>query len=316
MLVFLVKRKRFLISALFLITLFTGSILNTILNDGQIRQVKFHSDEKGNIVDHPPYAPFTEYLFGSDVFGYDLGQMMVEGAKWTIGITLTIVILRLLCSIVLAAFIYSVNNRFYNGIKTLFEPISVVPQTIIAYFILFSVLWMPSDGFHTPFRLRASFQVFILVAIAIPNLTIHISSEMRQVEREDFIEVSRTLGSSKPYIFFKHIIPHVYEKWIILFGQQFIQVLQLLAHLGFMQLFFGGTHYGDPDQDMPPRTISYEWSGVIGGDISYLYSPQPWIVLVPIGFFIVTAICVALMNQSLQVYFEHKTLVRLKKNAQ
>ncbi|MEH7303398.1 hypothetical protein [Neobacillus drentensis] len=135
---------------------------------------------------------------------------------------------------------------------------------------------------------------------------------MRHVEKEDFIEVSRTLGSSKRYIFFKHIIPHVYEKWIISFGQQFIQTLQLLAHLGFMKLFFGGTHY--PDDDTPPRTISYEWSGVIGGDISYLYSLQPWIVLVPIGFFIVTAISVALINQSVKAYFENKTMVRLKKD--
>ncbi|MEO2078293.1 MAG: ABC transporter permease subunit [Bacillus sp. (in: firmicutes)] len=309
--VFLLKRKRFLISFIFLVALFTGSILNTLLNDGQIRQVKFHSDEKGNIVDTPPYAPFTQYVFGSDRYGYDLGHLMVEGAKWTIGITITIVIFRMVCSIVFASFIYSANNRIYNVIKTIFEPFSVVPQTIIAYFILFSVLWMPLDGFHTPFWLRASFQVFILVSIAIPNLTIHISSEMRHVEKEDFIVVSRTLGSSKRNIFFKHIIPHVYEKWIILFGQQFIQVLQLLAHLGFMKLFFGGTHY--PDDDTPPRTISYEWSGVIGGDISYLYSQQPWIVLVPIGFFIVTAISVALINQSIHGYFEHKTMVRLNK---
>ncbi|MGG3563355.1 ABC transporter permease subunit [Neobacillus rhizosphaerae] len=311
MLVFLLKRKRFIFSALFLIILFTGSILNSVFNDGQIRQVRFHADEKGNIVDRPPYAPFTEYVFGSDPFGYDLGHMMVEGAKWTIGITITIVILRMLLSIILASFIYSLNNRIYNGLKTIFEPFSVVPQTIIAYFILFSVLWMPLDGFHTPFWLRASFQVFIIVALAIPSLTIHISGEMRHVEKEDFIEVSKTLGSSKRYIFFKHIIPHVYEKWIISFGQQFIQTLQLLAHLGFMKLFFGGTHY--PDDDTPPRTISYEWSGVIGGDISYLYSLQPWIVLVPIGFFIVTAISVALINQSVKAYFKNKTMIRLNK---
>jgi peptide/nickel transport system permease protein len=312
MLVFLLKRKRFLFSAIFLIVLFTGSILNTLLNDGQIRQIRFHADEKGNIVNRPPYAPFTEYVLGSDPFGYDLVHMMVEGAKWTIGITIAIVILRMFFSIIVASFIYPLNNRIYNCIKTIFEPFSVVPQTIIAYFILFSVLWMPLDGFHTPFWLRASFQVFILVALAIPSLTIHISGEMRHVEKEDFIEVSRTLGSSKRYIFFKHIIPHVYEKWIISFGQQFIQTLQLLAHLGFMKLFFGGTHY--PDDDTPPRTISYEWSGVIGGDISYLYSQQPWIILVPIGFFIVTAISVALINQSVKAYFENKTMVRLKKD--
>ncbi|MBV7509407.1 ABC transporter permease subunit [Bacillus sp. sid0103] len=235
---------------------------------------------------------------------------MIEGAKWTIGITIIIAICRLLFSIVLGSFIYSLNKRIYNGMKTLFEPFSVVPQTIIAYFILYSVLWMPLEGFHTPFWKRALFETFILVMIAIPNLSLHVGNEMRLIEKESFIEASRTLGAGKTRIFFKHIVPHVYEKWILLFGQQFIQSLQLLAHLGFMKLFFGGTHYGD--QDTPPRTISYEWSGVIGSDISYLYT-QSWIVLVPIGFFIITAICVALINSSLSAFFKSKAINQTRK---
>lgn len=58
-------------------------------------------------------------------------------------------------------FIVPGNNRIYNNIKTLFEPFSVVPETIIAYFILCSVLWMPLDGFHTLFWKRACFETFI-----------------------------------------------------------------------------------------------------------------------------------------------------------
>ncbi|WP_349632591.1 ABC transporter permease subunit [Neobacillus sp. SuZ13] len=133
--------------------------------------------------------------------------------------------------------IYSCNHRIYNSIKTLFEQFSVVPQTIIAYFILYSVLWMPLDVFHTPFWKRALFETFILVMIAIPNLSLQVANEMRLIEKESFIEASRTLGAGKTRIFFKHIVPHVCEKSILLFGQQFIQCLQLLAHLGFMKLF-------------------------------------------------------------------------------
>ncbi|WP_413298815.1 ABC transporter permease subunit [Bacillus sp. 1P10SD] len=314
MLVFLLKRKRFLFSALFLIVLFTGSIIHTVFNDGEISQVKFHTDKKGNIIDSPPYPPLTEFFFGSERYGYDLGQIVLEGAKWTIGVTFIVVIFRMVISIFLSSFIYSLNNRMYNGLKTIFEPFSVVPQTIIAYFILYSVLWMPIDGFPQPFWQRAIFETFILVIIAIPNLTIHLSSEMRLVKQETFIEASKILGSSKLYIFFKHIIPHVYEKWILLFGQQFIQTLQLLAHLGFMKLFFGGTFvpYGGPIEE-PPHSVSYEWSGLVGGNISYLYNDQ-WIVLVPIVFFITTAICVALVNDSFKDYFQNKNVIQLKKN--
>ncbi|MCH6266929.1 MULTISPECIES: ABC transporter permease subunit [Neobacillus] len=305
MILFLLKRKRFVFGVLFLVTLLTWSIVNTVLHDGEIRQVRFFYDDKGNLIDAPPYPPFTVFLLGSDKFGYDLGQMMIEGAKYTIGITLIVAILRLLLSLVASSLIYSVRPRLFGFLKSLFEPFSVVPQTIIVYFILFSVLWMPIDGFQTPFWKRALFETVILIIIAIPNLTIHLANEMRIVEKEDFIVASKTLGASKRYIYFKHIVPHVYEKWILLFGQQFTQVLQLLAHLGFMKLFFGGTFvsYGMIVDD--PRSVSYEWSGVIGGSLPYLYSSQ-WIIIVPVLFFIFTAISVAFINDSIKSYFQRK----------
>ena len=309
MLVYLFKRKRFVISFLFLATLVIASILNTVLNDGKIGQTMVQTDDKGNIIAKPPYRPFTEYILGSDRYGYDLVHLLVEGAKWTIGIIIIVALLRMILSIIISSFVFSLKPAIFHSIKSIFEPFSVVPQTIIAYFILFSVLWRPGDGFHTSFWERAGFETIVLVLLAVPNLTIHLSNEMRIVEKEAFIEAAKTLGAGKIRIFFKHIVPHVYEKWILLFGQQFIQSLALLAHLGFMGLFFGGTI--PPDDDTPPRTVSYEWSGVIGGDISYLYS-YPWIVLVPIGFFVATAISVALINGSIKSYFQSEERQRVR----
>jgi len=308
MAIFLLKRKRFVVSVLFLVTLFTWSILN----NGEIQQVRFNTDKSGNLLDAPPYPPFSVFLLGSDRLGYDLGQMMIVGAKYTIGITLLVAILRMFLSIILSAFIYSLKPKIYSVLKSIFEPFSVVPQTIIAYFILVSVLWMPIDGFPNPFWQRALFETIILVIIAIPNLTIQLSGEMRQVEKEPFIEAAKILGASQTSIFFKHIIPHVYEKWILLFGQQFIQALQLLAHLGFMKLFFGGSFIAYGDSNDPPRSISYEWSGVIGDSISYLFSNQ-WIILVPIIFFVLTAISVALINDSVKAFFQHKEVNQAKR---
>lgn len=313
MLLYLVKKKRFLFGALFILTLFTWSILHTAVFHDELRQVRFRLDDSANVLNRAPYPPFTEFLLGTDINGYDLLMKMVIGAKWTIGITLAVVIFRMVISIIFSSFVYSLPNRLYNGLKTVFEPFTVVPQTIIAYFILHSVLWMPIAGFTSPFWQRALFETCILAVIAIPNVTIHLSAEMRLVQKESFIEASRILGAGKVHLFFKHIVPHVYDKWILLFGQQFIQTLQLLAHLGFMKLFFGGTFvpYGAPGPE-DPSSVSYEWSGVIGGDISYLYSHH-WIVLIPIGFFIVTAISVALINDSVKCYFQRRRAVAARR---
>lgn len=305
---FFLRKKRFLFSALFLITLVALSIGNTIFNNGEITQIKFLKDENGNFLKAPPFPPLTAFILGSDRFGYDLGQMMIEGAKYTIGITLFIALSRIFFSILFSSFIYTLKPRFFNGIQKVFEPFSIIPQTIIAYFILFSVLWMPIDGFEHPFWQRALFEVFVLVIIALPNLTIHLSKEMRLLEKETFIEAARTLGGSKYHIFLKHMVPNLYEKWILLFGQQFMQSIQLLAHLGFLKLFFGGTFMTD---EGPPRSISFEWSGLIGDSISYLHARQ-WIILVPIAFFVLTAISVALINDTIKEYFHKRQLIKTK----
>jgi peptide/nickel transport system permease protein len=260
-------------------------------------------NDKGNIEVSPPYPPFSVFLLGSDRFGYDLLHMVIEGAKFTIGLAFLITLLRIFISIFLSYFFYSLKPFFYKTIKSIFEPFSIVPQTLIAYFILFNVLWMPVEGFSHPFWERALFEIFILVIIAIPSLSMHLSNEIRTVQSEPFIEASKVLGGIKPHIFIKHIVPQLYEKWILLFGQQFLQVLLLLAHLGVFKLFFGGTSVSYGLISDPPRTLSYEWSGLIGDSLSYLYFQQ-WIALVPISFFVLTAICVSLINDSLKDLFQ------------
>jgi peptide/nickel transport system permease protein len=256
MILYLLKRKRFLIGCLFLSVMLTLSFLQ----HGPIQQIMFHSDAKGNIIDVPPYPPFSFFVLGTERFGYSLGQMIVQGAKYTIGSILVVTFLRILISLIISAFIYTLKPRYYNWLKTIFEPFSIVPQTIIAYFILANILLAPNTGFHTTLWQRVSFEIFILILIAIPNLTIHLSNELKIVRKESFIEASQTLGAGNVYIFFKHMIPHLYEKWILLFGQQFLQVLQLLTHLGYLGLFFGGSlvQYGTDD---PPKSVSNEWSG-------------------------------------------------------
>lgn len=300
MILFLLKRKRFLISTLFLLILLTLSIFH----HGEIKQVMFHTDKQGNFIDAPPYPPFKVFLFGSDRTGKSILDMIIVGAKYTIGITILVAVLRMFFSLMISTFIYSIKPRYFSLLKSIIEPFTIIPQTIIVFFILVSVLWMPISGFSHPFWQRAIFETFVLVFIALPNLIIHLTDEMRLIEKEPFIEVSKTLGGRKQHIFFKHIVPHLYEKWILLFGQQFVQVLQLLAQLGFLNLFFGGTHvdYGGGD---PPVSLSYEWSGVIGSHLGYLFVQQ-WIILVPIIFFILTSISIALINDSIRAYFQVK----------
>jgi peptide/nickel transport system permease protein len=84
--------------------------------------------------------------------------------------------------------------------------------------------------------------------------------------------------------------------------------LQLLTHLGYLGLFFGGTivQYNSDD---PPKSVSNEWSGMIAANVDFLRFHQ-WILLVPMAFFILTAISVFFINDSVKDYFQKKDRIR------
>jgi peptide/nickel transport system permease protein len=56
----------------------------------------------------------------------------------------------------------------------------------------------------------------------------------------------------------------------------------MTAYLGVLKLFFGGT-YVEYIQIDPPKTISYEWLGLIGDSYQFI-AIHPSIPLVPIVF--------------------------------
>lgn len=306
----LLKTKKFIFGASFLVILMVLSVLNTVLNDGKIRKEPFFYDENGNLEKVPPYKPFDVFPLGSDMYGYDLLHTVIEGAKFSIGITLIVAIFRLLFSIMLSYFLFRLPGRIFNWIKSVAEPLSFFPQTLIAYFLLRTVVLYTVEGFAQPFWIRVVYEFTILIAVALPALTVQLAEQKRRIWKEEFVEAALTLGGSKRHIYLRHILPHLYEEWILIFGQQFLQVLTLLVHLGVLKVLFGGTvlgfGFGGGD---PPSSVTHEWSGLIGVNARFLHVNE-WIVYVPILFFTLTALSVAMINKALKDWFDKKEIVR------
>ena len=301
----LLKTKKFIFGISFLIILMTLSILNTVLNDGKIRQIPYVYNEDGTLEKAPPYPPFDIFIFGSDMYGYDLLHTVIEGAKYSIGIVLIVAFFRMFFSIILSYFLFRTPKRIFNVIKAISEPLSFFPQTLIAYFLLSTVVLYTIEGFHHPFWVRALYEFVILILVALPSLTVQLVEQKRRVWNEEFIESAITLGGSKRHIYFKHVLPQLYEEWILMFGQQFLQVLTLLVHLGVMMVLFGGTIMGEG----PPSSVTHEWAGLIGLNKRFMLAHE-WIVYVPILFFTLTALSVAMINKALGDFFKHKDMVR------
>ncbi|WP_144477968.1 peptide ABC transporter permease [Cytobacillus oceanisediminis] len=304
----LLKTKKFIFGVSFLTILLVLSILNTVVNDGKIRQVPFVYNEDGSLDEAPPYPPFDVFVLGSDMYGYDMLHTVIEGAKYSIGIVLIVAFLRMVLSVVLSYFLFRVPERIFKLLKAIAEPLSFFPQTLIAYFLLATVVMYTINGFNHPLWVRVVYEFIILVLIALPALTVQLIEQKRRIWKEEFIESAITLGGSKRHIYFKHILPQLYEEWILMFGQQFLQVLTLLVHLGVMLVLFGGTILGEG----PPSSVTHEWSGLIGLNKRFMLAYE-WIVYVPILFFAMTALSVAMINKALSDFFSHKDMVRKNK---
>ncbi|WP_226676001.1 ABC transporter permease [Rossellomorea aquimaris] len=296
------KNKRFLVGFSFISVLLVTSVMNTILNEGEIRQ-KAAIYENGQIVDTAPFKPSLMFPLGTDASGYDLLHVIIEGAKYTIGISLCIAFLQILIGAVIGTLFSGYMTKILKVMEHFLSTFSVIPITLMSYFILINVLSMPIDGFAEPFYKRASFELSILVLLPLPSVILYISKETQKILNTEFVLASRTLGAGTFRVIVFHVVKHLIQKLVILFIQQLNQILIILAHLGLLKMFFGGTVIDFSPMQDPPKTLSFEWSGLIGDYFEMLYI-HPFIVLVPIAFFALTIVSINLILNGLESVYE------------
>ncbi|OSM10966.1 peptide ABC transporter permease [Bacillus toyonensis] len=297
---YLKRDKRFWIGGLFLTILMTLSIGNTIFNDGNIHKVILQYDKTG-YPEVPPFPPSLQFLFGTDRAGYDLLNLIIEGAKWTIGFAILVAFLRMLLGIVIGFLLGAYVKRGFKKIEAFFDSFTIAPMVMICYFILSEVLIYTSGTISAPFYQRILFQLGVIVLLSVPTLSLYVANEVRRLQTEEFVEAAKILGGGKLYIVMKHILPHLVPTFIIMLMQQFVQTLTLLLHLGLLNLFFGGTVlYGTEAE-----SVTHEWTGLIGMYYPSL-SSDTWIPMIPIIFFSLTVLAANKITDSVQESIEKK----------
>ncbi|MGG0726661.1 ABC transporter permease [Bacillus paramycoides] len=291
---YLKRDKRFWIGGLFLTILMVLSIGNTIFNEGNIHKVILQYDKTG-YPEVPPFPPSMQFLFGTDRAGYDLLNLIIEGAKWTIGFAIVVAVLRMILGIVVGFLLGAYVKRGFKKIEAFFDSFTIVPMVMICYFILSEVLIYENGTIPAPFYQRLLFQLAVIVLLSVPTLSLYVANEVRKMQTEGFVDAAKVLGGGKLYIVVKHILPHLVPTFIIMLMQQFVQTLTLLLHLGLLYLFFGGTVlYGDGAD-----SVTHEWTGLIGMYYKSL-SSDTWIPMIPIIFFSLTVLAANKITDSIQ----------------
>jgi peptide/nickel transport system permease protein len=301
-----------LIGSSFIIGILLASCINGVFFDGEIKQTQaIYVDAFP--VDAAPFKPSLNFLLGTDTNGRHLLHVIVEGAKYTVGLGLLIALLRMVISFVLGVIYAFYLQRFQRILSALSNAFQFVPVVLLAYFLLRPVLNQAFEGFQYSFATRVWYEIILLTLLALPTVSLVIGNEITLILKREYIQSAKTLGANRFFILRKHVIIHLYQRLIMIFTQQVIQVLLIMAHLGLFELYFGGTKIDYSIMQAAPITTTYEWSGLIG-DYFDLFIVYPWIPLAPIGAFTLTILALNLIVKGIEKNLDTQAEARIQDN--
>ncbi|MDQ0483112.1 ABC transporter permease subunit [Guptibacillus hwajinpoensis] len=291
----LVRNIPLLIGGSFILLLLLGSILYGLFSDPQEPQ-KVLLDENNRAIALAPFPPSLKFPLGSDLDGNNFVLKILEGAKFTIGLSILIAFLRMIVSFVGGYVLYLLPSYFRRILDGLANALHYAPVTIFTYVLIAPVIISFSWSYDTVTKIV--FPVLVLIFVSVPVLSIYIQNELHLIAKREFIESAKVMGGSRLRIFRKHMAPFLYPKLFVVFIQQVGQVLIVFAHLGLLNVFIGGSDVRilEYDYDTGEATIavfsmSNEWAGLIGQNFQYI-SSFPWMVLAPVTAFALTILAV------------------------
>ncbi|WP_434400019.1 ABC transporter permease subunit [Planococcus sp. 11815] len=290
------KQPYFVIGFSILAFFLVGSFVYEWIWGNVPRQI-YYVMENGRAVEGAPLSPSWQYPFGTDQYGYDLLGKLMLGAKYTILAALAVAALRMLIAVPAGYILGIYLDKHRKWLSSFADSMHYIPLTLFAAYVLTPVLWMPEEGFSTTLWERIAIQVVMMALLTVPIVSILVGNEAALLKNKEYILAAKTLGAGRLRIIRKHLYPQMREKIAVLYGQQVMETFIILAHLGLLNLFLGGTKVSyDPLFGDPPMSISYEWAGLFGSTFRYLQG-APWLPLMPVLFIGLGIFSVSLMME-------------------
>ncbi|MFZ3578885.1 ABC transporter permease subunit [Virgibacillus sp. DJP39] len=308
------KNYKFAIGSLFFIILISYSLIYSVTTNNHIDKVSILYEADGvSIKSTPPHPPGTPFLLGTDGAGFSMYDMLIVGAKYTLVFAIIIAILRVFIGLLGGMFFaFAIGPRHQNWIEKMVDSIHFLPLSVIAYLLLGPILMEGFSGFAYSMTERIVLEIIILTILVVPLTSVLLGNEMKRVLNYEFILSAKVLGGSRVHIFWRHVLPHIGARMTILFGQQFIQVLLIFMHLGIFNFFFGGTNVSFGLGAAPPRTITYEWSGLIGSTMHAISSGEYWLIAWVLLAFMVSIFAMQFIIQGVKEMQQTKVGVMYK----
>ncbi|MGV3489668.1 MAG: ABC transporter permease [Tuberibacillus sp.] len=319
----IIKQKRFIIGFLILIIiLFASFTFKSLIEPNYpIKTQYWVYNQAGELVDRAPFAPSLRHPLGTDLMGVPMELKLIAGAKYTIGIALGVVVIRFFGGLILGVIFSFFREKPYQLIFYIFNTFNYVPETLLAFAILAPIDAIFVWSFTIHQQMLLSFVT--LAVIGIPNLSIQIASEIREVKHNEFIAAAHLMGGGPIHILWKHVKPFISAKLVILIKQQIVQVLVIIVALAILGIKLTGVTQGvqapdlgvkDPAQEgvTVTKTVTSEWGGLIQDNREQVWA-NSWMIYDPAIAFCITIINFQMMCSAVIRVIQGDDLKRRRK---
>lgn len=180
----------------------------------QIDEIKINLEAKNN-------PPSLAHLFGTDWLGRDMFTRTVKGLTISLGVG----VIAAVCSTFIALCLSGLSlwNRLMDSVVTwLIDLFLSIPHIVMLLLISFAF----GGGFKG-----------VVIGLALthwPSLARLLRAEMMQLERAEFVHVSKRLGKNRLWIARHHVMPHVIPQLITGFVLLFPHAILHEASITFL----------------------------------------------------------------------------------
>ncbi|MEM2203087.1 MAG: ABC transporter permease [Sulfolobales archaeon] len=230
--------------------------------------------------------PSPAHPFGTDELGRDILSRILEGARYTIGISIASVLLGVVIGVILGLASGYLGGLWDTVIQRVVDVMLAFPTVLLAIALVASL----GQGV-----------VSLIIAIAISTFPVYarlVRGVVLQVVNEDYIAAARLLGKSKIYIMFRHVLPNSISPIVVQATYYMGLSILLASALGFLGL------------GVPPPTP--EWGAMIGSGRTYIFS-APHIVVFPGVFIMISALSFNLLGDGLRDALDPKARALLRR---
>ncbi len=209
-------------------------------------------------------AMSADFPLGTDYMGRDMLSRVIDGARYTVGVSIAATLLASVCGTILGLFA-AVAGGWLDAILSRFmDALISLPSTIFALVIIAGlgssvpVLICISALLYTPGIYRVARAASVNVVVT------------------DFMEVARVRGEGMFYLMVREVLPNMMPPVLTDFGIRFIYVMLLISGLGFL-----GLGIQPPNADW--GTLVYENLAGIGSGSPAVFLPALCIVSLALG---------------------------------